>query len=620
MNEDNINNNNNLINQQNNQDINNNNNNNNDNESINNNYFCNNSNINYLNLFVLLFLIILLIIDLYEWKKLFIAWHFSLNNSKYLFELCHESDLDFRSVSLIFSTFTDILIFYFFLILTISNIENACKLIKLGYRVCYFVYGPLLFIVCILALFNSESYMYICDKDKLISYYMYFGTMDKDNISKDLINIENTVSNNFSLLDNYYDNYIKLNNLKSYHNSSKLVLLDNSKNTKKKFRVNKEYSENNFKLNVLSYKKNKDNNFIYDLDNNTFNEILNVKSLAHNRYYNLNNNNNNIDFNIKKLREEYLNKILNKQYTYYSTKYIRALNSYFFNRLNYFDSFTYNKDEDNLITSNLSNVKLNQLKSAVKLYKNYILENNFKNISFKKGRLKENFNKKLIKRNYNNEIINNLSNYIYNKFYNDDINSILNKTIYKNEYSDNINTYNNIYKNDSSIFNNINNYYYDNANYSNITMHDNMDFYLNSLITKEEYEHIIVNTKLFCGLCATNVFVGILISTITIIVFGIYYIVSLYINSYLLNNKGSYYLSKLFWYMVFKNKDIDKSSLIRKASLIQQDNNAWYNNSNISGFLNNHTNRVFVIMTDYLNTNNEIEANRSNNNSNNNIV
>ena len=125
---------------------------------------------------------------------------------------------------------------------------------------------------------------------------------------------------------------------------------------------------------------------------------------------------------------------------------------------------------------------------------------------------------------------------------------------------------------------------------------------------------MIVNTKIISGLYITNLFIGFFISVIVIIVFGTYFSISLYVDSYQNNHRGSKYISKLFWYLVLDNKKVDKADLIRKAGLIKQ-NNDWYNNENLSGILNDHTNKVFALMTDFFNNSDEIR--RGNNPENN---
>ena len=117
------------------------------------------SNLLYINIIVLLFSSCLIFVDVIEWKRLISAWRFSVNHSPTLFYNCYEKDLDYRTVSLFFSTLTDLLVFYFFFIMLCWRGENKIKPIKIGFSLTFFWYGLVLLSISAYTLFKWKDYI-----------------------------------------------------------------------------------------------------------------------------------------------------------------------------------------------------------------------------------------------------------------------------------------------------------------------------------------------------------------------------------------------------------------------------------------------------------------------------
>lgn len=428
---------------------------------------------NYINYFILVFTGFLLIIDFMEWKRIISAWRFGLNNSIYLFDNCHDSDLEFKSASLFYSTLTDLIIFTCFLIISITRPENQSKPLKLTFKMGYFFYGPLLFFLCIFSVLNSDKYVFVCDKDKLIGYFLYYGAFKNETLKYDLFTMERSISGAFQ-----------------YQNLGKGPSVDD--------------------MNYLAASQSKSTHLMKDEKNhNNENDLIilnKIKSLSENPYAKVMENGS-VKLNTARLERDYLKK---------STRKAKIDNT----------SLTVEKAK-----------KFEKIRGEYRMHRKYLL---------RKSGLEQSKEMNVV----NDEIIINgteLNNTIIDMLNSTDKNS----TLYLNANGD---------------------------------------------IPKDEFEHIIVNTKILSGLFIVNTFIGFLLSCIIVLVFGNHSMVNLFKDSYLSNYKGSQLIEHFFWKFVLLKTT--KKSLI--SSMNQQINQNEENNG-LDSILSQGGDPAFNLMHDYFN-------------------
>ncbi len=252
----------------------------------NNNYFC-------INLIVLIFSSFLMAVDIIEWKRLLSAWRFSINQSQELFNHCYEKDLDYRTVSLFFSTLLDIFVFYFFFIMIFYK-GNKLKPIKIGFSISFYFYGTVLFCLSSYALYKWKDYVYVCDKEKLISYYLYYGVYKNNTLKDDLVEMEKSVTS--------FIHDLRINPFEKQNNSS-LLFITNDNERKHRLSDNSSISTKPSKYVSLFGTSERDLKSFYS-----------IEKIMKNKYLLYNNITGEIRLNKDNLHKDYLRK--NKHYIF----------------------------------------------------------------------------------------------------------------------------------------------------------------------------------------------------------------------------------------------------------------------------------------------------------------
>lgn len=149
-------------------------------------------NYNSVTIFLLCFSSCMVFVDVFEFKRLISAWNFSVGHSKNLFKNCYESDLDFRTGLGLYSLLIDVIAVFCFSVILIfsSNPAKAVKSIKLVLNLSFFVFGPTLFILSIYVFCHGSSYLHICDKEKLVGYFLYYDTFKNETLRDEFIRME----------------------------------------------------------------------------------------------------------------------------------------------------------------------------------------------------------------------------------------------------------------------------------------------------------------------------------------------------------------------------------------------------------------------------------------------
>lgn len=149
-------------------------------------------NYNSVTIFLLCFSSCMVFVDVFEFKRLISAWNFSVGHSKNLFKNCYESDLDFRTGLGLYSLTIDLIAVFCFSAILIfgANPSRAVKSIKIVLNLSFFMFGPVLLIISVYVFYNGSVYLHICDKEKLVGYFLYYDTFKNETLRDDFISME----------------------------------------------------------------------------------------------------------------------------------------------------------------------------------------------------------------------------------------------------------------------------------------------------------------------------------------------------------------------------------------------------------------------------------------------